>query len=318
MTRSIADVQRKLKAFDSVARHSSDAKTLQKKWHSLFGTNLTELSAKSFVTHYREMRSKSTRGRKVNKKTRRQAKRSRTQYGGVAPLNYVMTPGADVSVYGRFPVEVDTDPGSIRDLDVYFQDALTLGCGNTKYDDNVQWPQVPANMGSNQVGGVRRTNRNRKGRTARKGRKGRKTLRRRQRGGDIFGDIGNFFGSGYTSITGSAPQGLDDFSRPFSTVYPNPLQQAYTAFSGEVPGNYPADPSPEKHAWNYQSKGTSMSIAPQHVTSITADFNKQTTPMLYSASNPSPTGAVMATRGAVGGPGPAVGSLTSQIQQAQR
>ena len=315
MTRSIADVQRKLKAFDSFARHSSDTKTLQKKWHSLFGTNLTELSAKSFVTHYREMRSKSTRGHKGNKKTRRG--RRQTQYGGVAPLNYVMTPGADVSVYGRFPVEVDTDPGSIRDLDVYFQNALTLGCGNTKYDNNDPWPQVPANMGSNQVGGARRTNRNRKGRTARKGRKGRKTLRRqRQRGGDIFGDIGNFFSSGYTSVTGSAPQGLGDFSRPFATVYPNPLQQAYTAYSGEVPGKYPADPSPEKHSWNYHSKGTSMSIAPQNVSSITADFNKQTTPMLYSPSDPSPTGAVIPSRGQVGGPAP--GSLTAQIQQAQR
>jgi len=289
MTRSIADVQRKLKTFDSFARHSSDTKALQKKWHSLFGTNLTEVSAKSFVTHYREMRSKSTRGNKGNKKSRRGR---RTQYGGVAPLNYVMTPGADVSVYGRFPVEVDTDPGSIRDLDVYFQNALTLGCGNTKYDNNVQWPQVPANMGSNQAGGRR----HRKGRTVRKGRKGRKTLRR-QRGGDIFGDISNFLSSGYTSITGSAPQGLDDFSRPFSTVYPNPLQQAYTAFSGEVPGKYPADPSPEKPAWNYQSRGTSMSIAPQYVTNISADFNKQTTPALYSPSNPAPTGAVNPVRG---------------------
>ena len=310
MTRSIADVQRKLKTFDSFARHSSDTKALQKRWQALFGTNLTDLSAKSFVTHYREMRSKSTRGHKGNKKSRRGR---RTQYGGVAPLNYVMTPGADVSVYGRFPVEVNTDPGSIRDLDVYFQNALTLGCGNNKYDDNVQWPQVPANMGSNQVGGRRY----RKRRTVRKGRKGRKTQRRqRQRGGDIFGDIGNLLSSGYTGITGSAPQGLDDFSRPFATVYPNPLQQAYTAYSGEVPGKYPADPSPEKHAWNYYSKGTSMAIEPQNVSNITADFNKQTTPMLYSPSDPSPTGAVNPVRGMTSGP--AAGSLTAQIQQAQR
>jgi hypothetical protein len=311
MTRSIADVQRKLKTFDSFARHSSDTKALQKRWQALFGTNLTDLSAKSFVTHYREMRSKSTRGHKGNKKSRRGR---RTQYGGVAPLNYVMTPGADVSVYGRFPVEVNTDPGSIRDLDVYFQNALTLGCGNTKYDNNVQWPQVPANMGSNQVGGRR----HRKRRTVRKGRKGRKTQRqqRRQHGGDIFGDIGNLFSSGYTSITGSAPQGLDGFSRPFATVYPNPLQQAYTAYSGEVPGKYPADPSPEKHAWNYYSKGTSMAIEPQNVSNITADFNKQTTPMLYSPSDPSPTGAVNPARGMTSGP--AAGSLTAQIQQAQR
>ena len=284
MTRSIADVQRKLKAFDSFARHSSDTKTLQKRWHSLFGTNLTELSAKSFVAHYREMRSKHTRNR--NRKTTHRRGR-RAQYGGVAPLNYVMTPGADVSVYGRFPVEVDMDPGSIKDLDVYFQDALTLGCGNkTEF-----WPTVPANMGSNQVGG-RRTNKNRKGR-GRKGRKGRNTMRRRtQRGGDIFGDIGNFFGSGYTNVTGSAAPSLDPISRPFSTVFPNPFQVGYNTLSGQVPNNYPANPSPEKHAWEFQSKGTGMAIPPQNISNITADFNKMLTPALYSSSDPKPTGAV--------------------------
>ena len=291
--------------FDTFARRSSDTKALQKKWHALFGTNLSDLSAKSFVTHYREMRSKSTRNRKSKKVTRR----GRKQRGGVAPLNYVMTPGADVSVYGRFPVEVDTDPGSIKDLDVYFQNALTLGCGN----NNEFWPTVPANMGSNQVGG-RRTNRNRKGR---KGRKGRKTLRRMQRGGDIFSDVGNFFGSGYTSITGSAMPSLDPLSRPFSTVYPNPLQQAYTAFSGEVPGKYPANPAPESPSWNYLSKGTSMSISPQNVSNITANFNNQTSPALYSSSAPAPTGGVSgvsqgATQGPVGGLAGAINNARSQ------
>ena len=308
MTRSIADIKHKLKAFDSFARHSSDTKALQKKWHALFGTNLTEESAKSFVVHYREMRSKSTRGRKVNKKSRRSARKQR---GGVAPLNYVMTPGADVSVYGRFPVEVNTDPGSIRDLDVYFQDSLTLVCGNkTEF-----WPTVPANMGSNQVGG-RRTNRNRKGR---KSRKVRKTMRRRQRGGDIFGDVTNWLGSGYTSVTGSAMPSLDPISRPaFSTVYPNPFQMAYTAYSGEVPGKYPASPSPEERSWDYQSKGTGMSIAPQNqISNITADFNKQTSPAIYSASAPAPNGGVSSGHGGNVQQG-AQGGLAGAIASASR
>jgi len=281
---SIANVQHKLKAFDAFARRSTSTSALRKKWHSLFGTDLSELSAKSFVTHYREMRSKSTRGHKNVKKTRR------SQRGGVgAPLNYVMTPGANVSVYGRFPVEVDTDPGSIKDLDVYFQNALTLGCGNnTEF-----WPTVPANMGSNQVGG-RRTNRNRKGRKG-KSRKGRNTLRlakRRQRGGDIFSDFGNWVGSTYTSATGTALPSLDPISRPFfANVYPNTLQTTYNTYTGATPDNYPADPAPEKRTWDFVSKGTAMAIQPQ-ITSISSDFNNMTRPALYSSGNPAPTASV--------------------------
>ena len=159
---SIADVQRKLKSFDTFARHTDDISALKRKWHSLFRTDLTDLSAKSFVTHYREMRSKNTRSKHAKKSLRRS--RARKQRGGVgAPLDYVMTPGANVPVYGRFPVEVDTDPGSIKDLDVYFQNALTFGCGK----EAGYWPQVPANMGSNQVGGRRRRN-TRKGKGSRK------------------------------------------------------------------------------------------------------------------------------------------------------
>jgi len=285
MIRSIAEVKHKLEAFDSFARKSSDVKALQKKWHSLFGTDLTEQSAKSFVVHYREMRSKYTRG-KNNKKSH--GTRHRKQRGGVAPLSYVMTPGADVSVYGRFPVEVDTDPGSIRDLDVYFQNALTFSCGNK----SEYWPTVPANMGSNQVGG-RRGRTNRKGR----GRKFRGTLRkgrRTQRGGDIFQDLGNYVNSAFVNVTGNSAPSLDPISRPaFSTVYPNPFQMAYTAYSGEVPGKYPASPSPEERSWDYQSKGTGMSISPQNqISNITADFNKQTNPAIYSPSAPSPTGGI--------------------------
>jgi len=279
---SIAGIQHKLKAFDTFARRSDNTDALRKKWHALFGTDLTEVSAKSFAAHYREMRSKSTRGHKSNKKSRRGRKGQR---GGVgAPLNYVMTPGANVSVYGRFPVEVDTDPGSIKDLDVYFQSALTLGCGNkTEF-----WPTVPANMGSNQVGGRRG---NRKGRNTRKGRKGGKarTMRRRQRGGDVFDTIGSWLGNGYTSVIGAAPPTLDDISRPaFSTVYPNVLQRSYMGYSGEVPGNYPAPSQPEKATWNYVSNGTTGVISPQHVTSITKDFNNIVNPSLYSTSSPKP------------------------------
>lgn len=284
-SRSIADVQKKLKAFDAYARHTDDTKALQKKWHQEFGTELSDLSAKSFVTHYREMRSKSTRNRKHSK--------SRRQHGGVAPLDYVMTPGSQVSVYGRFPVEVDTDPGSIKDLDVYFQDALTLGCGN----NNEYWPTVPANMGSNQVGGRGRSRNNRRRTMKRRNNKRnmRKTMmmRRRQRGGDIFGDLTNAVGSAYTGVTGSAPPSLDPVSRPFfASVYPNVLQTTYNTFTGATPDNYPAPPEPEIRQWDYISKGTSMAIPPQSITSITADFNKNVTPPIYPSNIPPPSGVV--------------------------
>jgi hypothetical protein len=325
--RSIAEVQRKLKEFDHFARDSDDTKALSKKWRRLFDTDLTEVSAKSFVAHYREMRSKSTRGRKINKKTRRGRK---AQRGGSAPLNYVMTPGADVSVYGRFPVEVDTDPGSIKDLDVYFQNALTLGCGNnTEF-----WPTVPANMGSNQVGGARRTNRNRKGCKGRNGRKGRNTMRhRRQRGGDIIDDFGNWVSRSYTGITNQPVPTLDPISRPmFATVFPNAFQQSYSTATGMVPDNYPQPPEPEKRAWDFTSKGISMAIPPQNViTSITADFNKATSPALYSSSDPNPVGSVRSYGGPGGGPvgpggtlsyagagGIGSGSIASQISNLQQ
>lgn len=303
--RSIAEIQKKLKTFDTYARTTDSAKALQKKWHSIFGTDLSDLSAKSFVEHYREMRSKTSRNRKQSKKTRRSLRRSRRQRGGVgAPLDYIMTPGSQVSVYGRFPVEVNTDPGSIKDLDVYFQDALTLSCGNT----NEYWPKVPADMGSNQVGGRR---------------KGRKTLRRRaqrtgrkQRGGDILNDLGNAFGNAYTGVTGGPAPSLDPVSRPmFATVYPNIFQTTYDTVTGATPNNYPAPPEPEVRTWDYVSKGTSMAIPPQNVSNITADMNKMVTPALYPAKIPMPTASAPTTSGHQGLSAPPSG-LMAQINRA--
>jgi hypothetical protein len=271
---SVSDIQHKLKAFDTFARHTEHTDALKRKWHTLFRTNLSDLSAKSFVAHYREMRSKHTRG-KHGKKSRRM------QRGGVAPLDYTLTPGANVAVYGRFPVEVDTDAGSIKDLDVYFQNALTFGCGK----EAGLWPQVPATMGSNQVGGRRRRNtrgnkRSRKNKnTMRRGRRG----RRGQRGGDIFDDIGGFFGNSYTNATGASLPTLDPISRPFfASVYPNPLQTAYNTWTGATPDNYPASHEPEKRTWDYQSNGTSRAFDASQITSINKDFNQMTNPHIYA------------------------------------
>ena len=267
---SVSDIQHKLKAFDAFARHTENTDALKRKWRTLFRTNLSELSAKSFVAHYREMRSKHTRG-KHGKKSRRM------QRGGVAPLDYTLTPGANVAVYGRFPVEVDTDAGSIKDLDVYFQNALTFGCSK----EAGLWPQVPANMGSNQVGGRRRRN-TRNNKRSRNKSKSMRLRRRGQRGGDIFDDIGSFFGTGYTNATGTSLPSLDPISRPFfASVYPNPLQTAYNTWTGATPNNYPAPSEPEKRTWDYQSNGTSRAFDSSQITSINKDFNQMTNPHIY-------------------------------------
>jgi hypothetical protein len=242
---SIAQIQHKLKEFDAFARRSDKTAALQKKWAALFDTPLTELSAKSFVAHYRNMRSgrKTKRNQRKSRKASCKAsckvsrKASRKHRGGVAPLNYVMTPGADVPVYGRFPVELDTNPAGIQDLDRYFQDSLTLECGK----ENISL-QVPPNMGSNQVGGRKN--------------KGRQTKRQN-----------NQCGAGLVDwLTGSSTATLDpsanSFSRPYvASVYPNILQRAATTYDASAP-NYPAPAAPEDRTWSYSSHGIAGAINP--------------------------------------------------------
>ena len=246
---SIAQIQKELKSFDHYAQHTEDPHKLQTKWKTLFGTQLSDASAKSFVAHYRTMRSRRNKqsGRKVTKKhrkvaTRRHRKTARRHVkhrGGTAPLDYVMTPGADVPVYGRFPVELDTNPAGIFDLDRYFQDSLTLECG--KEDIGLK---VPPNMGSNLVGGKR------KGRNAAKGKRTKK-----HRGGGWF----DFMSSNTAELAPSA----DALTRPYvATVYPNILQRATNTLSGATPDNYPAPAPPEDKTWQYKSMGTANAIKP--------------------------------------------------------
>ena len=245
---SIAQIQKELKAFDSYARHTEDPHKLQLKWKHLFGTPLTDESAKSFVTHYRTMRSRKNSGRRTTRKHRKTALRRRqpTKYlrkhrGGVAPLDYVMTPGADVPVYGRFPVELDTNPAGIFDLDRYFQDSLTLECG--KEDISLQ---VPPNMGSNLVGGGRKQKH-----------KGRRT--RKQRGSGWF-DFLSGSGASCASMSDLAPTAT--ISRPYNaSVYPNVLQRTADTWAGST-DNYPAPSAPEDKTWQYKNLGIANAVNP--------------------------------------------------------
>jgi hypothetical protein len=106
---------------------------------------------------------------------------------------------------------------------------------------------------------------------------------RRQRGGDIFSDIGSFFGNSYTNVTGVSPPSLDPISRPFfASVYPSPLQTAYNTWTGATPNNYPPPAEPEKRSWDYQSNGTSRAFDASQITTINKDFNHIANPRIYA------------------------------------
>lgn len=260
---SIAAIQRDLKDFNQFARtHSNHGDALKKKWHSLFDTELSDTSAKSFADYYRDMRSKSRRmrGGAANNLTH-------------AALNYSMTPGAPVQVYGNFPVGVDTDPASIRDLDVYYNDSLTKGCGT---EDSSRF--VPADMGTNKVGGAGRSgSRSRKsykkhrtsGRKSYKkqrkdSRKGRNTLhRRRHRGGNLGETLMN---------------------HPYiSSPPPNMIQSISALWSGST-SPVPAPSSPASHTWQYASNGLGGLINPGAITPIGSEFSKLASPPPWQTS----------------------------------
>jgi hypothetical protein len=189
--------------------------------------------------------------------------------GGAAPIDFTVTPGLPVQTYGNFPVEVDTDPSSIKDLDVYFHDSLPLSPPG-------YWPTVPADMGTNTVPSAHIAaqasvpNMPMKG-----GRRGRKSLRMRrlrsrssrkqkQRGGDLLAT-------------------LSMRSLPFNpTPYPNPIQSAATLWSGATTSS-PAPASPVQHTWT--SAGLpGQGINPRDVTDISSDFSRLASPAPWQST----------------------------------
>lgn len=247
-------------------------------WGDLFGTMPSPQTTKYLFDQYREMnhrrgkshKSANKRGgkrsdshrvtRRRRSSTRRAggARRTRTRVarrrGGSfagAPLNYAMTPGANVAVYGRFPTEVSTDPASIKNMDVYFNSGLSRGCGT---EDSSR--QVPASMGSNKVGGRR----------ARKTRRG-----RAHRGGNFLGDIQSYAENALT-------QG--SLMRPFiPSAHPNMIQNAYEQAVGNPaavatysPG-IPTPSSPVEHTWSYRSHGMEGAIDPTAISPITKSIS---------------------------------------------
>jgi hypothetical protein len=151
-----------------------------------------------------------------------------------------MTPGSTVNVYGRFPTEIATDPQSIQDLDVFYRSALSRGCG-TENSGRV----VPEDMGSNKVGGKRKS-------------------RRGYRGGAASGP--NSLDSIMTSIQ---DMGSSLGNRPYlSTTPPNAIQSTGASWFGSTePVPFPG--SPVEQAWSYKTEQALTGLDPQaFVTSL--------------------------------------------------
>lgn len=250
---SIAAIHEGLKAFDSVARKSSTPNDIAAAWSGIFKQSMDAESAKSFSHYYRKMRSKTHR-RNGGKRTRKTMKGGSYNIVG-APLDYTVTPGLPVQTYGSFPVEVDTDPSSIKDLDVYFHDSLPLSKAG-------YFPTVPAHMGDNAAmkGGRRqRSSRVSKRKTLRSRSKG-----RRQYGGDMLAT-------------------LNMRSLPFNpTPYPNLVQSAASAFSGATTP-IPTPASPVQHTWSLAGM-PGQGINPRDVTNISSDFSMLARPAPYQTT----------------------------------
>jgi len=207
------------------ANDSTEAyKQVQTVWKKLFGCALDRESAEGFVRHFRGTPSK-----------KQSRKRQRKQRGGMAPIAYRMEPGVPSAMtYGNFTTDVSKDATSQHDLDVYFNSGMSRTAGTEAW----RFPTVPAGMGSNKVGGGRRsTRRNRK----------------QKGGGSLLQTIGQI---------------------PFqATVPPSVIQTVYGAYSGQTPA---LSSDPTAAAWSLtQPKSI---IDPTTVTKIGSDINQLVIP----------------------------------------
>jgi len=274
MPSSIKQIQGELARFDHAARKTESPVAFKALWKRIFHKELSDAAAKSFARYYKEMRSKTGKTVKHHKTQRGGARRQR---GGAAytlpsaPVNYAGTvPGLLTETYGQFPVEVDMDPASIRDLDVYFHDSLPLSRPGF-------WPTVPADMGSNKVGGDR-TKRVKHGRkTYRQAKRGEASRRqakrgeakrrasRKQRGGNLLDSLA---------------------MRPFpfaASAPPNTIQSLSNSFSGGTTP-VPSPSSPVNYTWNLGGS-TGVPINPGLVSNIGSDFSRSTVPPLWQNSS---------------------------------
>jgi hypothetical protein len=251
---SIKEIQRQLAEFNRAAGRAESPEAFSAAWKRIFHRDLSAAAAKSFERYYKEMRSNRSPQR-LSKTVRRHRQK---QHGGdPAPVHYQTVPGILTNTYGTYPVEVDTDPASL--------DALSGGV----YPPNMSiplspvgyWPKVPADMGSNKVGGARRRRA-----TRRRQQRRRATRRyRKQRGGNLLDSLA---------------------MRPIpyiSTAPPNFAQSLSNNIAGGTQ-TIPSPPSPVHHTW--ELRGTAGTpINPGQVTPIASDFSKLASPAPWQTTN---------------------------------
>jgi hypothetical protein len=148
------DMDASVKQFIKVNNPRDLGKHVSRQWAKLFNKPLSGKAASSLVNHYMN---------KVRGPTKKNH-RGGSHLG--APLDYVMRPGLPaVATYATFPTEVGPDVKSAADLDVYYNSGMGRSCGTENTTAH-----VPASMGTNKVGGARRT--------------------RKYRGGDFMASLG--------------------------------------------------------------------------------------------------------------------------------
>jgi hypothetical protein len=216
---------------------------LKGKWYDLFDDHLDDDSALDMLSHYREIemgkKGKQTKNIRRTKNTLK-SRRVRKQKGGMAPIGHAMGPGFPaLQTYGNFPSDITSSSSMAKALDIIGGNpGMSSSCGK----EAGLWPTVPADMGSNKVGGGRRT------------RKGKREKKEKQRGGGLLETLG---------------------MRAFMpTIPPNTLQTTQTTFQGvaQPPSGDPTDP-----AWKYSAGSAGAVIAPD-VTKIGSDINQLASP----------------------------------------
>jgi hypothetical protein len=176
-----------------------------------------------------------------------------------APLDYMMTPGSafttdpSVGVYSRFPIDPTVNPQVVSDLDVFFNSSLSQGCGTEN-----STLTVPADMGSNQVGGRRRFS---------------------MRGG--VADL-----SENTIVKAIVGMGDSAVNHPYlASAYPNVAQSLTNSWQGKV-DSIPTSSDPTDHTWKY---ATDASLKAANVANLASSLGQANTLLTPTGPNLGPS-----------------------------
>ena len=117
---SFEKVDRRIRAIVEAGKSDGAvADCIRKAWEDQFHTGLSTPAVKGLTSHYRAV----VRARRTRK--------ARGQVGGMAPLDYTLGQGITAPVYGRFPVEMGTQPDVVRSLDRFYENPISRGCDST-------------------------------------------------------------------------------------------------------------------------------------------------------------------------------------------